>query len=144
MSAMAAERDDAADGLWPLPEGWAWAKASDFATVVGGGTPRDAGNLDNFAVDGVPWITPADLSGFTGVYIARGARNLSEIGFTHSSRRMLPQGSVLFSSRAPVGYCAIAENPVCTNQGFKSLILADGVIPEFIRHYMLYNRKYFV
>jgi type I restriction enzyme S subunit len=146
MSAMPVEREDVseAEGPWPLPDGWLWAQAAEFADIVGGSTPRDAANPNNYAPDGIPWITPADLSGFSGTCIARGSRSLSKHGFGNSSARMLPAGAVLFSSRAPIGYCAIASNPVCTNQGFKSLVLRCGIVPEFIRYYMLYNRRYFV
>jgi type I restriction enzyme, S subunit len=131
-------------GLWELPNGWAWAAASSFATVVGGGTPREAADPTNYDDQGTPWITPADLSGYSGTHIRRGARSLSERGFANSSARLLPASTVLFSSRAPVGYCVVASNPVCTNQGFKSLILRGHIIPEYIRYYMVYNRKYFV
>jgi type I restriction enzyme, S subunit len=147
MSAIAAAEYDNAPEVedpWSLPHGWAWARASEFSKIVGGGTPRDSANPDNYAADGIPWITPADLSGFAGAYIGRGARSLSDLGFQNSSAKLLPKGTVLFSSRAPVGYCAVAANPVCTNQGFKSLVLGQGVVAEFVRYYMLYNRKYFV
>jgi type I restriction enzyme, S subunit len=131
-------------GLWDLPDGWEWAGASNFAAVVGGGTPRDAGDAANYADDGTPWITPADLSGYTRTHIERGPRNLSQLGYVNSSARLLPMGAVLFSSRAPVGYCVVASNPVCTNQGFKSLVLGEGIIPEYIRYYVIFNKKYFV
>jgi type I restriction enzyme, S subunit len=134
----------ATTGLWELPTGWAWAPASSFATVVGGGTPRDAADPANYAAEGIPWLTPADLSGYTRSHIDRGARSLSQRGFENSSARFLPAGTVLFSSRAPVGYCVVASNPICTNQGFKSLVLRSEIVPEYIRYYMLFNRKYFV
>ena len=134
----------ATKGLWDLPTGWAWAPASGFATVIGGGTPRDAADPTNYDAEGTPWLTPADLSGYPGSHIERGARSLSQRGFANSSARLLPAGTVLFSSRAPVGYCVVASNPVCTNQGFKSLVLRPGIVPEYIRYYMLFNRKYFI
>jgi type I restriction enzyme S subunit len=138
--------DDAAasTGLWGLPTGWAWAPASSFSTVIGGGTPRDAADPANYDTEGIPWITPADLSGYTRSHIERGARSLSQRGFANSSARLLPAGTVLFSSRAPVGYCVVASNPICTNQGFKSLVLTPDIVPEYIRYYMRFNRKYFV
>jgi len=130
-----------ADGPWPLPDGWMWAEAQSFADVVGGGTPSNAADPGNFDADGVPWITPADLSGYSGSTIRKGARSLSAMGLQRSSTQMLPAGSVLISSRAPVGYCVVAEVPVCTNQGFKSLQLKGPIDPFFIRYFVLYARR---
>jgi len=104
--------------------------------VVGGATPQSK-DRSNFADrGGIPWITPADLSGYKKMYIGRGARNLSEKGFAACSAAMLPAGTVLFSSRAPVGYVVIASNEVCTNQGFKSFVLSEGVENRFVYFYL--------
>ena len=132
------------DGPWDLPECWVWARARDFAHVVGGGTPTNASDDSNFDPNGVPWITPADLSGYTATHILRGARSLSPKGVSNSSARQLPKGSLLISSRAPVGYCVVAANDVTTNQGFKSLAFKLPMCAEFFRYYVVYNRKYFV
>jgi len=129
------------DGLWEVPTSWAWAKAGEVAEIIGGGTPA-ASDPANFDDDGTPWITPADLSDFAGTYIARGRRSLSAKGLSSSSARVLPKGAVLFSSRAPIGYCVIAANPISTNQGFKSLVLMPGVLPEYVRHYLLASVEY--
>lgn len=128
--------------LWELPEGWQWLRARDIADVVGGGTPRNASDATNFDPDGIPWITPADLSNYEGATIGRGARSLSESGFKNSAARLLPKGTVLISSRAPVGYCAVAANPIATNQGFKSLVLRPGINPHYVRYYVLRSRQY--
>lgn len=105
-------------------------RLGDVAEIIGGGTPstKDAGNWDG----DIPWLTPKDLSNFEGIYIDRGSRSISEQGFKTSSAKMLPTGAVLYTSRAPIGYVAIASNPMSTNQGFKSLILKDGYVPEFV------------
>ncbi len=132
------------DGPWELPDGWVWARARDFAHVVGGGTPTNASDNSNFDPNGVPWITPADLSGYTATHISRGARSLSPKGLSNSSARQLPTGSLLISSRAPVGYSVVAGNDVTTNQGFKSLAFKLPMCAEFFRYYVVYNRKYFV
>jgi type I restriction enzyme S subunit len=87
---------------------------------VGGGTPK-TNNLDFW--DGtIAWITPADLSGYESMYISAGSRNITEEGLRSSSAQLIPTGSVLYSSRAPIGYVAIASNPIATNQGFKSVV----------------------
>lgn len=96
---------------------WKECKIADLGTVIGGATPstKDPANYENGTI---AWITPKDLSTFTGRYIKRGERNITEIGLKSCSTQLLPPNSVLFSSRAPIGYIAIAANAVCTNQGF--------------------------
>lgn len=105
-------------------------RLGDIAEIIGGGTPstKDSNNWDG----DIPWITPKDLSSFEGIYVSRGSRSITEKGFKSSSAKMLPAGAVLYTSRAPIGYVAIASNAISTNQGFKSLILKDGYVPEFV------------
>jgi type I restriction enzyme S subunit len=76
------------------------------------------------------------------VYIARGRRNLSLKGISSSGATLLPKGTVLYSSRAPIGYCAIASSAISTNQGFKSLVLSKEILPEFVRYYLLSSKAY--
>ena len=121
---------------WETPESWEWLEVGEVATIVGGGTPKTS-EPDNFDGGEIPWITPADLSGYKEKYISRGARNITEKGLNSSSARLLPTDTVLFSSRAPIGYAAIASQPVATNQGFKSFILPDGIDPSFVYFYLL-------
>jgi type I restriction enzyme S subunit len=106
----------------------------NIADVVGGGTP-DTLNADYFGGD-IPWLTPADLSGYTAKHISSGARNITPEGLDNSGARIIPAGSVLFSSRAPIGYVALAATPICTNQGFKSFVLASGLCPDFFYYYL--------
>ena len=118
------------------PKGWASCKIGEITQIVSGGTPPSK-DLTNFTTEGgIPWITPADLSGYKNVYISHGARNLSDKGFSVCSATKIPVGSVLFSSRAPVGYVAIAANELSTNQGFKSFVLPDGLDSRFIYFYL--------
>jgi type I restriction enzyme S subunit len=108
--------------LYPLPNSWVWCRLSEVGAIVGGGTPP-SGDLDNFTVGGagIAWLTPADLGKHIGIYISHGARDLTPQGLRSSSATIMPKGSVLFTSRAPIGYTAIAANDVATNQGFKSV-----------------------
>ena len=101
-------------------EEWKEYKLGEIGTVVGGATPstKDPMNYDG----DISWITPKDLSGYESMYIDRGERMITQQGYNSCSCKMLPKGSVLFSSRAPIGYVAIAANDLCTNQGFKSVI----------------------
>ena len=106
-----------------VPTCWRWVRLDGVGAIIGGGTPS-ASDADNFADPGtgVPWLTPADLGGFSERFISRGARDLSEKGLQTSSATLMPAGTVLFTSRAPIGYIAIAANPISTNQGFKSIV----------------------
>ena len=106
-----------------IPTLWRWCRLDTIGAIIGGGTPS-AALADNFADSGqgVPWLTPADLGGHSGLYIERGSRDLSQKGLRSSSATLMPAGTVLFSSRAPIGYVSIAENPISTNQGFKSIV----------------------
>ncbi|WP_417709068.1 restriction endonuclease subunit S [Roseibium aggregatum] len=127
---------------WAVPQNWAWAPVGELADVTGGGTPS-AKDPMNFVDDGgVPWLTPADLTGYNDAYISRGKRNLSDQGYAKSSAKLLPTGTVLFTSRAPIGYCAIASNPIATNQGFKSLTLFGGISAEYTRHYLKWSKPF--
>lgn len=131
------------DERWDLPWTWSWARAHQFATVVGGSTPKNAKQADNYVSDGIAWITPADLSGYKATHISRGARDLSKKGFASCSARMLPAGTVMLSSRAPVGYCVVAANDIATNQGFKSFVFKSAdLMPEFFRYYLLGSKQY--
>jgi type I restriction enzyme S subunit len=126
---------------WDVPPSWAWASMGDVAEIIGGGTPSTSDD-GNFAEAGIPWLTPADLTGYQEVYISRGRRDLSEKGYRSSAARIMPPGTVLFSSRAPVGYCAIAAGEISTNQGFKSFVLQGELCPEYVRHYLLGSVDY--
>ena len=108
-----------------------WTTMGEIADVIGGGTPRTS-DPENFVNGDIPWITPADLSGYTEKFIAGGKRHITTKGLASSAARMLPAGTVLFTSRAPIGYVAIAKNTIATNQGFKSFILKEGVLPEYV------------
>jgi type I restriction enzyme, S subunit len=122
------------------PEGWASSVMGALAQVVGGGTP-DSKDATNFTEDGGrPWLTPADLSGFQEIYVHRGARNLTAKGLARSSAKLMPRGTVLMSSRAPIGYVAVAANEICTNQGFKSFICSAALQPEFVHFWLKFVR----
>ena len=125
---------------WDIPTSWKWLKIGEAASIVGGGTPKTS-DPANFEGGETPWITPADLSGYNDKFIARGARNITDRGLSHSSARLLPTNTVLFSSRAPIGYVAIASQPVTTNQGFKSFVLPKEMDSSFVYYYLLRARE---
>ena len=117
---------------------WIRVKISDLGQVVGGATPST--NNDEYYNGDIIWITPKDLSNFSGRYILKGERNITRAGMESCSTQMLPKGSILFSSRAPIGYVAIAAREMCTNQGFKSVIPNETVDYLFLYYLLKYNR----
>ena len=119
---------------------WIECKISDLGTVVGGATPSTK-KAENYEGGNIAWITPKDLSTFSGRYIQRGERNITEIGLKSCSTQLLPNNTVLFSSRAPIGYVAIAANEVCTNQGFKSVIPNEETDPLFLFYLLKHNKE---
>lgn len=120
-----------------IPEGWLEQPIGNIADVVAGGTPK-AGNPNNFAMPGseIAWLTPADLSKYKSKSISHGARDLSQEGYDSSSAKLIPKGALLFSSRAPIGYVVIAENPICTNQGFKNFVFTEQVDSTYAFYYL--------
>ena len=118
---------------------WIECKISDIGTVVGGATPSTK-KAENYEGGNISWITPKDLSTFSGRYIKRGERNITEIGLKSCSTQLMPKNTVLFSSRAPIGYVAITANEVCTNQGFKSVIPNENTDALFLYYLLKYNK----
>ena len=115
-----------------IPEGWEAGTLEDLGQIVGGSTPSTQ-SPENFTTEGTPWITPNDLSNNQGnKFISRGRQDVSAEGIKSASLKKYPAGTVLLSSRAPIGYMAISRNEVTTNQGFKSFIPNKGYSSEFI------------
>ena len=110
-------------------------KICELGDVISGGTPNTGNN--NYWNGDIPWITPKDLSSYNSVFIAHGERYITKDGLNNSSAKLLPKGSVLLTSRAPIGYLAIASNELCTNQGFKSIICKPEIINYRYLYYLL-------
>lgn len=124
---------------WIIPDSWAWAVMEELGEVIAGGTPST--KEPEYWGGKINWISPSDLSRYSSKFISRGAKSLSEKGLLNSSAKMMPAGSVHFSSRAPIGYVVISANPMTTNQGFKSLIPGRGVFNEFVYYYLKSAKK---
>lgn len=95
---------------------WVQGTISDLGTVVGGSTPSKS-KPEYYTKDGIAWITPKDLSINKAKFISHGENDITELGLKNSSASVMPEGTVLFSSRAPIGYIAITSGKVTTNQG---------------------------
>ncbi|AKN29961.1 hypothetical protein Ccar_03575 [Clostridium carboxidivorans P7] len=127
------------DGPYEVPENWVWIEIGRVIEVVSGGTPKS--NVSDYYENGdVAWITPADLSGYSNIYISRGKRNITKLGLEKSSAKLMPKNSVLMSSRAPIGYVAIAKNEISTNQGFKNFLPSPVYLPKYLYFYLKYSK----
>lgn len=106
-----------------------------YGKIISGGTPSK--KKSEYYIDGtISWITPKDLSNSDSLYIDRGALNITDIGLNQSSAKLLKKGTILYSSRAPIGYIAIAARELSTNQGFKSIQPYEQKYTEFLYHLM--------
>ncbi len=104
-----------------LPEGWSAGTLNELGEIIGGSTPSKA-KSQYYTDNGIAWLTPKDLSVSPYKFTARGETDITQEGYDSCSTKLMPKGTVLFSSRAPIGYITIAKNEICTNQGFKSVV----------------------
>ena len=114
---------------------WAIGTISDLGTIVGGSTPSKA-KPEYYTESGIAWITPKDLSINKSKFVSHGANDITELGLKNSSAAIMPEGTVLFSSRAPIGYIAIAAGEVTTNQGFKSVVPKPEIGTPFVYFFL--------
>ena len=114
-----------------IPDGWEAGTVGELGEIVAGGTPS-TDNPSYWSQDGIAWITPKDLSLTNNKYIRHGEHDISEEGLRNSSAQLMPSRSVLLSTRAPIGYIAVADCDICTNQGFKSIVPTGNYGSEFI------------
>lgn len=106
-----------------IPDTWAFVRLKQVGNIIGGGTPKTS--QEEYWNGDIPWITPSDMSGlddYDCMYIEKGQRSITEKGLNSSTAQMIPKGAVLYSCRAPIGYIAIAENPLTSSQGIKSIV----------------------
>ena len=117
---------------------WAIGTISDLGTVVGGSTPSKS-KPEYYTETGIAWITPKDLSINKSKFISHGENDITKLGLKNSSATLMPEGTVLFSSRAPIGYIAIAAGEVTTNQGFKSIVPKPEIGTAFVYYFLKHN-----
>ena len=117
---------------------WQISTISDLGTVVGGSTPSKT-KPEYYTNNGIAWITPKDLSINKSKFISHGENDITELGLKNSSATVMPKDTVLFSSRAPIGYIAIASNEVTTNQGFKSVIPYSEIGTAFVYFFLKHS-----
>ena len=114
---------------------WTTGTISNLGTVVGGSTPSKA-KPEYYTESGIAWITPKDLSINKSKFVSHGENDITELGLKNSSAVIMPEGTVLFSSRAPIGYIAIAAGEVTTNQGFKSVVPKPEIGTPFVYFFL--------
>ena len=107
--------------LGMIPKGWRVGTLGEIGEIVGGSTPSKT-KSEYYTDNGIAWLTPKDLSVSKYMFTSRGEIDITEDGYKSCSTKLMPKGTVLFSSRAPIGYISIAKNEICTNQGFKSVV----------------------
>ena len=120
-----------------LPD-WKEGTISDLGAVVGGSTPSKT-KAEYYTDKGISWITPKDLSVNKSKFISHGENDITELGLKNSSAAIMPEGTVLFSSRAPIGYIAIADGEVTTNQGFKSVVPKPEIGTAYVYYFLKHN-----
>ncbi|HWD39615.1 MAG TPA: restriction endonuclease subunit S [Fimbriimonas sp.] len=121
-----------------IPRGWEVRGVGEVLRVVGGSTPST--KEPAYWEGGTNcWVTPKDLSGRNGPILLDTARHITDVGVDRISSGLLPQRTVLMSSRAPVGYTAISFVPLAVNQGFIAVPPSDGIPSEYILFWMRAN-----
>lgn len=118
-----------------IPINWKWSHIKCIGDVIGGGTPRTGNN--EYWNGNINWITPADMKS-TDKYITKGKKSITEKGLIESSARLMPKGTIIISSRAPIGYVKISNEPISTSQGCKSVVINN---PEILNEYIFYYIK---
>ena len=119
---------------------WSKGTVSDFGEVIGGATPSK--DIDEyFCSDGIVWLTPKDLTSTGKKFIYKGETDITDAAYRSCSTKIMPKGSVLLTSRAPVGCVAIAMTELCTNQGFKSIVPHKEIGTAFVYYFLKENRQ---
>ena len=126
------------DVLFAIPEKWKWVRLSAVGEIVGGGTPKTG--VSEYWDGDISWITPADLGKNSDQTIYSGAKLITQKGLDKSSAKLMPKGSIVYSSRAPIGHIAVAGKELCTNQGCKSFVPDTKFISTEWAYYILIAR----
>src|SRR5687768_14082362 len=118
---------------------WQILTLGETGEIISGGTPSTT--VKEYWGGDINWISPSDLTGYKSKTISKGAKSITTLGLKNSSARLMPKGSVLFSSRAPIGYVVIAGDELCTNQGFKSIIPHEFMCSEYLYYYLSASKQ---
>ena len=119
-----------------IPSNWIWVRLRSLGEIIGGGTPKTK-NSEYWEGGNIAWLTPADMKYINGKYVSRGKRDITKLGLEKSSAKLMPRNSIVYSTRAPIGYIAITNNELSTNQGFKSINPYDKNIVNYIYYVLI-------
>lgn len=114
----------------------------EVCSIIGGGTPRRSNSA--YFDGAILWATPTDVTALDSLFIERTKETITEVGLNESSARLVPVGTVLMTSRATIGYTAIAAQPMATNQGFANLICSEHVAPEYVAYWLRDQREHLI
>jgi type I restriction enzyme S subunit len=136
-----------ADPYLEHPVGWevitleANPKAEYIVRVESGGTPSTT--TDDFWDGDIPWLTPKEITKNNGaLFVSSTERNITELGVSGSSAKILPVGTVMLTKRAPVGAVAICTVPMASNQGFLNFVCGEKLLPTYLAYWLIANKKY--
>jgi type I restriction enzyme S subunit len=124
-----------------MRDGWIETSLGEIAEVIGGGTPATA--IAEYWDGEIVWLTPTEITSQDGKMVSDSIRKITDLGFKNSGAQMLKKDSVILTSRASVGYVALAGKDLCTNQGFQSLAPKPSVLAKFLMFWIQQNRSEF-
>jgi restriction endonuclease S subunit len=127
-------KDSGVEWIGEIPEHWGVKPLKRVFKIINGGTPSSS--EESYWNGEIVWVTPNDLSKLTEACIVDSERKITQDGLHNCSARIVPKGSIVISTRAPIGYVAIAGVPLCTNQGCKSLVAINKVNPKYFYYWM--------
>ena len=119
---------------------WNEYTLGNITKIIGGGTPST--KVPSYWNGNIPWITPKDLSIQKSKYIEFGGRNITKNGLINSNANLIPPNSIILSTRAPIGYIAIARRELTTNQGCHTLLPSDNFDSEFLYYLLKKNVEF--
>lgn len=120
-------------------EEWEEERFGDISEIVGGGTPSTA--VEKYWGGNIQWFTPTEIK---SKYISSSKKTITKVGLDRSSAKLLPKGTLLFSSRATIGEIGIASKECTTNQGFQSFVVSQNNEPDFLYNWIIKNKKEFI
>jgi len=121
-------------GAVGLPNGWRWGILGEECEVVGGGTPKR--DVVTYFGGTVPWATPTDVTALDSLEMSATKETVTAEGLANSSAKLLPKGAVLLTSRATIGFTAVAATQMCTNQGFANFVCKEALLPEYLAYWL--------
>ena len=137
---MRAMKDSGIEWIGEIPQDWELRKIKTNFDIIAGATPK-SGEASFWDGD-IPWITPADYT-TEGIYVSAGHKSITHDGLNSCATSLIPEGSIIFSKRAPVGLVAINSNPLCTNQGCLSCVPKDLVDAKYFYYVMsIYGEQF--